>query len=121
MSQASPDPHAQSPIRDEAAALSVAAGNPSLARDLLNAFLQELPDHLATLQTFQQRGDWRGLRDAAHRLHGAAAYCGVPALKRAAHQLELTAPQGDAETSDQCLAGVRLEIQRLLEYAQGTP
>lgn len=120
MTQTSPDLQAP-PIRDEAAALSAAAGNPSLARELLRAFLQELPEHLATLRASWQRGDWRGLRDAAHRLHGATAYCGVPALKRATQQLELAAPRGDAEVNGHCLANLEVEAQRLLEYVQRAP
>jgi two-component system sensor histidine kinase BarA len=107
---------AEVPVRDEAAALSAAAGNADLAAELLRALLREVPGTLQELGDLCRRGDWATLRDSAHRLHGGAAYCGVPAIKQAAKQLELSAQSQDPATVGRRLQALEREVARLRAY-----
>lgn len=56
--------------------------------ELLALLLAELPDQLAAIEHSYASGDGAGLREAAHALHGTAAFYNLAALKDAAAQLE---------------------------------
>ena len=73
---------------DISLAIEQAGGNAELARDLFTMLLDELPHHRDKLQQAFQAGDNEALWDHAHKVYGATAYCGVPALREAAGELE---------------------------------
>jgi two-component system sensor histidine kinase BarA len=69
-------------------AIEQAGGNPDLAKDLFTMLLNELPGQKEKLNQALARGDNQAIRDHTHKLYGSTAYCGVPALRKAARELE---------------------------------
>ena len=108
-------------IRDEDAAIRIAGGNADLAQELFTAFLDGLHPHVEGLRTLHRAGDWPELCNEAHRLHGSAAYCGVPALKSAVKRLELAASAGDRSAIDAGIETLGQEMERLLVFAAKAP
>ncbi len=75
-------------IFDHQQALEQAGDDPELAKDLFQMLIAELPELLAKLKQALAEQDHTALWDHAHKIHGSTAYCGVPTLKTAAHDLE---------------------------------
>jgi two-component system sensor histidine kinase BarA len=76
------------PVRDEAQALRIAGGSPGIAAKLFQDLCRDLPTSIAEMREVLSRNDWSEMWHLAHRLHGAAAVCGVPALYRALGELQ---------------------------------
>jgi two-component system sensor histidine kinase BarA len=83
-----PKPRTDWPVRDQAQGLRIAGGSTAIADKLFTDLCAELPDTLSTLQQLVAERDWGELWQLAHRLHGAAAVCGVPALYHALGDLQ---------------------------------
>ena len=100
-------------------ALEQAAGNEELAKELFQMLLVELPVSYASLKTALAEVDKQSIWDYAHKIYGATAYCGVPALRNVAQKLEsfIKADDLDSVTSQANL--LALEIDRLLELGPG--
>ncbi|MFN2165896.1 MAG: Hpt domain-containing protein, partial [Anaerolineae bacterium] len=62
--------------------------------------------------------DWAALWQHTHRLHGAAAVCGVPALHRALSQLQQAVRDEQPRAIDEGMAKLRSEARRLRDEAQ---
>lgn len=101
------------PARDEAAALAAVGGNAELANELLDTLLRGLASETATLAVRLQAGDWGDLAQTAHRLRGATAYCGVPALDTALRELEGATKSGNAERIGAGVRQVEQQAERL--------
>lgn len=65
-------------------------------------------------ETFERR-DWSELWQLAHRLHGAAAVCGVPALYHALNDLQPAVTLEDEPTVSVLIDHVEKAAQRVLE------
>jgi two-component system sensor histidine kinase BarA len=110
------------PSRDETAALEAAGGNAALARELLETLMQGLPNELAELRRCFGANDWSLLAEAAHRMRGATAYCGVPALDEHLRELErATKAGGVPEHIGLKLEQVEREAQRLRRTVTSGP
>lgn len=75
-----------------------ANGNVGLAKDLFQMLLDELPERLDQVNLSYQTGNFEDLLEHAHKIYGATAYCAVPAIRKAAEDLEATLKK--AETTD---------------------
>lgn len=69
-------------------AIEQAGGNPDLAKELFMMLLKDLPDQKRKLNAAFKESNPQALWDHAHKIYGATAYCGVPALNIAAKELE---------------------------------
>ena len=69
-------------------AIEQAGGNPDLAKELFTMLLKELPDQKEKLNQAFAKGDNQAIWNHSHKLYGSTAYCGVPALRKAAKELE---------------------------------
>ena len=69
-------------------AIEQAGGNPDLAKELFTMLLKELPEQKRKLNQAFNEGNEQDLWDHAHKIYGSTAYCGVPALQKAAKELE---------------------------------
>lgn len=95
-------------------ALEQAGDDPALAKDLLQMLFAELPELLDKLKQALADKDNTAIWDHAHKIHGSTAYCGVPALRAAAHSMEQLIKD---EMESEFAAGVEIvegEIDRLL-------
>ena len=57
------------------------SGNQALATEFLARFVIELQKNREEFLTLMQLNDVQGLENAAHKLHGACCFCGVPTLQ----------------------------------------
>ncbi|GGI85467.1 two-component system sensor histidine kinase LetS [Legionella impletisoli] len=74
------------------------SGNIELASEFLARFVKELENERKEFIRLNAEKDWVGLERAAHKLHGACCFCGVPHLQKLSAQLELSAK--DTNPSD---------------------
>lgn len=86
-------------------------------QELFATFLDGIGHQWEELRLLHRSRDWVGLGDSVHRLHGSAAYCGVPALKSAVRELEMIAADGDPEAIDAGMDALAREIERLRRFA----
>ena len=84
-------------IHDMQEALRITGGREELADEMFRKFMDDLPQQVALLEQHQANSDWDSLGEVAHRLHGACAVCGVPALKAAVYNLERSAQQREPD------------------------
>ena len=96
-------------------ALEQAAGNEQLAKELFQMLLAELPVSYTSLKTALAEVDKQSLWDYAHKIYGATAYCGVPALRNVAQQLESFIKADDIDSVTAHTNLLAREIDRLLE------
>lgn len=78
-------------------------GDTSLERDILAAFLTEIPDLILQLKQFVNSGDITNARLQAHTIRGAAANLSAGNLRAAAEQIEDFCKQDDLES---CKSGI---------------
>lgn len=76
-----------------------AGGRPGVADELFAMLSRHLPSSRAELRWARDQSDPQALLTAAHRLKGAAAYCGVPRLRHDLTVLEECVRNGDDPAS----------------------
>ncbi len=87
------------PYYDTEDARTRAGGRTGVADELFAMLRQHLPSSRAELRSAHDRHDHQALLTAAHRLKGAAAYCGVPRLRHDIAVLEERVRNGDDPAS----------------------
>ena len=75
---------------------STLGGDPDMA-ELVEMFVDEMPDRISTLQELMAAGDWEELGRFAHQMKGACGSYGFDQLTPLAERLEKSARNGDAE------------------------
>ncbi len=106
------------PVRDPAQALRIAGGSASIAAKLFEELCRELPSSLSELRNCFTERNWSELWQLSHRLHGASAVCGVPALYHALGELQRAVWLEDESSVDNLLDRVAGEIDLVLASAQ---
>ncbi|MFZ5828553.1 MAG: Hpt domain-containing protein [Planctomycetota bacterium] len=74
-------------LRDCEPIYSQLGGDPDLA-EIVNLFVEEMPERVASFEGFFAAGDLEGLRRAAHQLKGAAGSYGFDPISPRAGELE---------------------------------
>ncbi|MGD2019852.1 MAG: Hpt domain-containing protein [Thiohalocapsa sp.] len=105
------------PIWNQAEAVA-SVGDPSLARQLLAQLCADLPDTLADLRRLHTAGDLTAAAERGHQISGAAAYCGVMALRAALRAFEQQARAGDDAGTAAALDAVDAAAYQLLAHAR---
>lgn len=103
------------PARDLAQALRIAGDSDDIAAKLFEDLCAELPKTLETMRDQLVRQDWTEMWHRAHRLHGAAAVCGVPALYHALRDLQPAITLEDETMVNSVFDRVVEEAQRLYD------
>ncbi len=67
----------------------------ALAADLRDMLLSELPEHRKAIQQAFRRNQLEQLKDAVHKLHGAASVCRLKELKTCCAELEQSLKRGE--------------------------
>ncbi|WP_133128029.1 two-component system sensor histidine kinase LetS [Legionella nagasakiensis] len=96
------------------------SGNQALATEFLNHFVEELHKNREEFLRLMESKQIQNLERAAHKLHGACCFCGVPQLQSQVAQLETLAKHAkhiDELTTSfnqlmQCLDAVIAEYER---------
>jgi histidine phosphotransfer protein HptB len=89
------------------------AGDPDL-REIVDLFVEEMPDRVATLLDKLQSQDWEGLRQAAHQLKGAAGSYGFDAISPCAGKVESAIRDGEPEPR------IRATVEELVDLCNRT-
>ena len=76
---------------------STLAEDPDLA-EIVEMFVDEMPERVETILNCFQSEDWEGLRRASHQLKGAAGSYGFPSITPCAGVLEAAVKQARPET-----------------------
>lgn len=82
-----------SPPIDWDLCLKKLSGNTLLAQDFLTRFIEELIENRKELLQLKRQPDLSLIEKAAHKLHGACCFCGVPLLQACVKTLEIQAKQ----------------------------
>ena len=84
------------------------ASDPLLG-EIVDMFVDEMPDRVESLQQYHQQGDWEGLRRTAHQLKGAAGSYGFESISPCAAEVE------DAIRRDDSPETIVQSLERLVE------
>jgi two-component system sensor histidine kinase BarA len=106
------------PTIDMSLALQQAGGSRELAEELFGMLLRELPMFERGIRAAFERSDLETLQRAVHKLHGAAIYCGVPALRHAAETLERALKRGETDRLEDQVVQLVDQIQRVQAIAR---
>lgn len=99
---------------DENVLLELASGDRKRAARYIRMFAASLPGYQQNLRDALARKDTGALRDHAHDLAGAAAYCGANPLYRAAKLLDSATADTGHDELDVLVRDVGTEIGRLI-------
>ena len=102
------------PVRDTSQALRIAGGSERIAGKLFSDLCGELPQAIDELSASFDARNWSELWQLSHRLHGAAAVCGVPALYHALGELQPAVALEDDAAVSVLLARTFAEVDRVL-------
>jgi len=103
-------------IRDIDQALRIAGGMETVADKLLNQLIEQLPDYFESLHEMVAAQDWEQLWQILHKLHGASAVCGVPALNIAVALLQVDIKNKDYMLIPSNLKNLEEEFEKLLDF-----
>jgi two-component system sensor histidine kinase BarA len=102
------------PARDTAQALRIAGGSERIAGKLFSDLCRELPQAVVEIQASFEARNWSDLWQLSHRLHGAAAVCGVPALHHALGELQPAVALEDEDAVSVLLVRTLAEVDQVL-------
>ena len=103
----------QLPLRDLEAALKTAAGDRKIADRLFTMLISNLEQELDDIAQLAGEGAWKPLWDRVHKLLGAAAACGVPALHATLRLLEKAATEHRSEIAQQLIGRIAQQLPAL--------
>jgi HPt (histidine-containing phosphotransfer) domain-containing protein len=98
---------------NEAALMDHVGGDEKLLRELVDLFLEDLPERLASVRKAVRRRDAQALSSAAHALKGAVSHFAARDTSEFALKLERMGRTGDLEGAEETLAGLKNEIGHL--------
>ena len=107
------------PVIDVALQQEFESNQQGMTSDLFAMLIESLQGDLNNINQAHQQNNSLLLIDRVHYLHGATCYCGVPRLKKAAENLEITLRQDSgAEQVGALLITLNHETQSVLAYAK---
>ena len=89
------------------------AADPDL-RDIVDMFVEEMPQRIATLLEMLHAADWEGLRRIAHQLKGAAGSYGFDPIMPSAGRVESVIQDGEPEQR------IRETVEELIDLCNRT-
>ena len=101
-------------------ALHQANGNAGLAIDMFDMLIGSLRNEKDTILELWEDESLDALLDTTHKLHGAARYCGVPALRTALENFETSLKEKNSAAYPEQLRQLMTEIERLLQWSGET-
>ena len=115
-----PDKAKATAVALDGGTIRLAAGKRDLARDMLLMLLNSLEQEKSKIMDACENNRMEALLGHVHYLHGATRYCGVPALRDAAHDLEthiktrLQEDHGSRTANETDTAHCRADLERLV-------
>ncbi len=90
-------------------------GNHQLGAKIIEKLLDELPLQLEMITNALSNQDYTNAKDIVHKVHGSAAFCGIPKLKNLAEDLEIALENKDEEGIRLAWQAFRQETKHLLQ------
>ncbi len=103
------------PVFNRAALMERVFDDPDFFRELIEAFLGDLPNQIAQLKSFLAAEDARGAEKQAHKIKGAAAAISGEAFCSIASAMEQAARAGSLQSVQATLGELDLQFARLRE------
>ncbi len=75
-------------VFDWAQSMELAKQKPDLAKDMLKMLVDSIDPTRDAITSALNTSDWEFLMEVVHKFHGGCCYCGVPALRLAAKEVE---------------------------------
>jgi CheY-like chemotaxis protein/HPt (histidine-containing phosphotransfer) domain-containing protein len=88
-------------------------GDPELIRDLVRAFIEDLPQELEELSNDWDRRDGRALAGRVHRLRSSALNLGAGVLGDLCRRIEISVGSGRMEGADPLVTALESELHRV--------
>jgi PAS domain S-box-containing protein len=107
--------HASAPV-DWTAFLKSMDGDETLARELVDLFIESGDETLAAILNALGANDFAAVSEQAHSLKGASANLRATATAQAAARLEAAARAGDAPQIDTLATALKTEVTRTIDY-----
>lgn len=100
------------------AALTRMGGNLKLYKELFRCFASEIPAHVVVLRAAADSEDGEKVRQAAHKIKGAAVALGADTLRDKLQEIELKGKNRNFDGLAVLVADVELEFEQLASYGQ---
>jgi two-component system, sensor histidine kinase and response regulator len=95
-------------------ALKSLDGDKSFLRQLIQVFIDTVPERLKSLELAIESGDRQLISDVSHSIKGSVSYFLADPAYEAAHRLEIICQTGERQLIDQAHSQLLLELQRLI-------
>lgn len=102
------------PVIDDQILEDCYLGDDELIADVVQVFIEQKDDQVGGVALAVRARDADAIARAAHKLKGGLLTIGAAAASNAAQELERLGKSGTAEGTDQALAALRVEIDRLI-------
>ncbi len=99
-------------------ALRRAMGDRKFLKELVAAFMDQLPGHLSDIKGALDMENAEALSEFAHTLKGAAANAGMEPLSMAAQTIEASANSRDLKAAEDSIQHLHDEYDRLVDYTK---
>jgi HPt (histidine-containing phosphotransfer) domain-containing protein len=106
--------YSQYPGLDWSGCLERTGNNSKLADELLEMFLKDVPKEVEAFKEAYAVKNYTALKDLAHRMRGALAYCVIPNLESALKLLEEAAAKEVREEVAKFYAVVMIQLKKFL-------
>ncbi|WP_434532982.1 7TM diverse intracellular signaling domain-containing protein [Alteromonas arenosi] len=108
----------QEPSVDWALAVRRANGNETAARELLEAFIEQLPESMQAIEAAWQQSNFDELQSQIHRIHGASCYTGVGLFQGLCHSIESALKNGDLDAVKRQMPALVKESKSVVDAGQ---
>jgi len=106
------------PSIDWQLALKRANQNQNTAKEMLDSFVDLLPETIELLTTLWALKDYNELKSEVHKLHGACCYTGLPRLQHLANETESALKLGQHERVQEHLPALIEEAKKVLKESK---
>lgn len=113
ISENMPAPPTEHLVFDKAGMIERLMGNESMAKEVAEIFLGDMPRQFHELRNSLQTGDVKGVRNRAHAIKGAAANVGGEAMRAVALTIEKAGETGNIELARSRMGELETQFQFL--------
>jgi two-component system, sensor histidine kinase and response regulator len=93
-------------------------GDEKLLHEVLEIFLEEVPNHMAALKNAIVQGNTKAVEEISHTLRGELGYLGVPVVSDRARELEELGRQSDLRRAEELYTLFQSELSHVLNSAR---
>jgi len=104
---------------DMANTLERLGGDEKLLQEVLEIFLQEVPNHLASLKQAILQGNASDTEEISHTLKGELGYLGIPQVSRRAAELEGLGRNSELRLAAELYQVFEVELSQVLNSVRG--